>query len=231
MEDGSVHKKQLEQQRESLQNTLLEDTKNCQDLASVGEEREHLENKKENVNHLKNSLLQQKNGWEQELEKMEAAQEDLRQEKAKEKDVLDQIENTKPKIEALTGRDAMLHEVQQLYQKLAEQGKVLNEEYEQQNLGRKKTKQILDRLKIWNDQADKLREEEEQRKKEQLNLKEARQTAVHWQHQVKEAFEALDAFQKQSESLKETERTARQRQAEYERISRQVQEQDRKSVV
>lgn len=225
MEDGSVHKKQLEQQRESLQNTLLEDTKNCQDLASVGEEREHLENKKENVNHLKNSLLQQKNGWEQELEKMEAAQEDLRQEKAKEKDVLDQIENTKPKIEALTGRDAMLHEVQQLYQKLAEQGKVLNEEYEQQNLGRKKTKQILDRLKIWNDQADKLREEEEQRKKEQLNLKEARQTAVHWQHQVKEAFEALDAFQKQSESLKETERTARQRQAEYERISRQVQEQ------
>lgn len=225
MENGSAHKKQLEQQRESLQNTLLEDTKNCQDLASVGEEREHLENKKENVNHMKNSLLLQKNGWEQELEKMEAAQEDLGQEKAKEKDVLDQIENTKPQIEALAGRDAMLHEVQQLYQKLAEQGKVLNEEYEQQNLGRKKTRQILDQLKIWNDQADKLREEEEQRKKEQLNLKEARQTAVHYQHQVKEAFEALEAFQKQSEALKEMEEAARQRQAEYERISRQVQEQ------
>ncbi len=223
VEEHSVRSQQMEEERTKLQKALLEDTKNCQELSSLGEEKERLENKKKNLERYKYSLWQQKNDWEHELDRQQKVQSEIEQEKNAEKDLAQVIESLKERIEALSDGDTMMQSAENLYQRLTEQEELLKEKHSAKEAGKNHLSQTADTLKKSSIQIEELSRAEEESRIERESLKDVKELELQCLHRTKEAEERLHVFQEQNAGIVEMERICDRQKTEYEGTLKHVQ--------
>lgn len=223
VEEHSVRSQQMEEERTKLQKALKEDSKSCQELSSIGEEKERLENKKNNLERYKKSLWQQKNDWEHELDTQQKVQSEIEQQKNAEKDLAQVIESLKEQVKALSDRDMMMQSAENLYQRLTEQEELLKEKHSAKEAGKNQLSQTADTLKQSSIQIEEFSRAEEESRIERESLKDAKEIELQCLHRTKEAEERLQVFKEQNAGIAEMEKVYGRQKNEYEETLKHAQ--------
>ena len=119
-------KQMFAEQKVSLETLLKTETEELEKLASIGEERAHLENGRKEKQQQINNLKQQRTDWEQELERQRQTEESIAKEQETTALLTDQTTQLKEKITQLADRETMLATTKDLQGKLAEQERFCN---------------------------------------------------------------------------------------------------------
>ena len=97
-------KQMFAEQKVSLETLLKTETEELEKLASIGEERAHLENGRKEKQQQINNLKQQRTDWEQELERQRQTEESIAKEQETTALLTDQTTQLKEKITQLAGK-------------------------------------------------------------------------------------------------------------------------------
>lgn len=214
-------KQMFAEQKVSLETLLKTETEELEKLASIGEERAHLENGRKEKQQQINNLKQQRTDWEQELERQRQTKESIAKEQETTALLTDQTTQLKEKITQLADRETMLAATKDLQGKLAEQERFLQQAQAEREENQKQLQQLTNTIHKLNEQKNELSEKETQCKEELERLKNAGELEIQWQHKTKAAQDQLDTFQKQKERL----HTLQQQAAEQEKAYQKTQEQ------
>lgn len=231
IKEENVQRQKLEEQKQELEEILKTDTESLKDLAAVGEERERLENKKNNMQEYKNRLQLQMSGLEQEAARQQRTEKSLEKEQKKAEALLELIQNVQKQIEALANRDSILSETETIQRKLKELKEVLDKEHTEQESIQEQIEQTVNTQKEFLSRKEALSKEEEKRRAEQERLKDAKTVEIQCRHKTEETEERLHIFQEQNSSLMDLKKVVVNQEAAYKQICVQIEEHQKQQVL
>lgn len=194
-------KKQLEEKKTVLDETLQRDKESLKVFDAAGEEKERLENQKNNILRHKNSLHQQSESIYAEMQKQAAAAESIDKEQRVGETLKSTIGEYETQLEAGTDKEAELTSIKEIQTKLTEQKEILEKAEAEQNKMEKDLHQIEVQAELLHKKAEALEEDAKKQKLEWEILKNARETEINYRHKAEEAEENQKAFQEQINSL------------------------------
>ncbi len=195
------HQEDVKNQKQILMELLHKDRETYSALASVGEERERLENKKNNASRQQKQLLQQKEALDQEAVKRQDTQQRIQDSQEKIEMLAAAIQENQKKADSLKDRDEQLSVIQEIEKELTSQKTVLKEEKQDQEAAAAEYADVTAALCKLSFSMEQLQSEAEKQKKELEKFKGAGEEEIKCRHKAEKAESDLQLFQEQADSL------------------------------
>lgn len=227
IEAESRRRQDLERQKEDLEEILRSEREEQNCLVSVGEERERLENRRQNTERYQAQIQQQRNGLEQEREKQKETEASIKIEREKIYSLTEMIQEMQRQIEDLSDLDVMFSAVEEWKNGLTKQKELLEKEQKELESIQKEGEKIAKAYQEFLLCEEAFCQAEEKRKIEQERFQGAEKEEMQCQYKVEEAKERLFVFQEQRKELQTLHTAVLKQEESYQKLCIQKEEQQR----
>ncbi len=221
--DKEICRKQgLDAQKKEVEKQRGIDAQALKNLASVGEEKERLENAVQNTKRDKGILLQQREGMVQEAAKRQEAEKEAAEVRKKEGETDIWIKGLQGQISQLEGCGDRHAEALRMQNKLNRQNKLLEQEKAHYTELEKQIAEMAADVAVLSAKEEAVCAQEEKRARQQEHYKNAGEEEITCRHNLEEAKEKLNRFRVQSENLAALSKEAKGQEAAFAQAQREA---------